>query len=285
MPVFELQADGKTFEVEAPDMETASASLHAHTGQAPGMAEGIGRAAARGVPIFGGALNKLDAATNAALSPVVDPLLPDSFVKLKGKNFSERYAHALELQEGKDKSFAEHPIADAVAEIGGGIAATGAAAATTQARRAGAGPHRQDAAADDGARRGLWRGDRLGDAGRARGKSPDGGRRRARLSARSRRRSGGSSTPKWCSRSPTRCAASAIPAGEAERRVASAINRDIQNNDRGMTLQEMTDARAAGPAGDADGRRRRDHAGAGAQLRQHLAGRPLDAQPRDRRAL
>jgi hypothetical protein len=32
MPVFELQADGKTFEVEAPDMETASASLHAHTG-------------------------------------------------------------------------------------------------------------------------------------------------------------------------------------------------------------------------------------------------------------
>ena len=71
MPVFELQADGKTFEVEAPDAQTAAASLHTHTGKAPSMAEGIGRGVARGVPIAGGLLNKLDAATNATLSPVV----------------------------------------------------------------------------------------------------------------------------------------------------------------------------------------------------------------------
>jgi hypothetical protein len=43
------------------------------------MVEGVTRAAARGVPIIGGLLNKADAATNAALAPVVDPLLPESF--------------------------------------------------------------------------------------------------------------------------------------------------------------------------------------------------------------
>ena len=45
MPTFQLQADGKTFEVDAPDMETAAASLHAHTGEVPSMVEGVARAA------------------------------------------------------------------------------------------------------------------------------------------------------------------------------------------------------------------------------------------------
>ena len=101
------------------------------SGQAPGMAEGMGRAFARGVPIIGGALNKADAAFDAALAPVIDPLLPDSLQKLPEDTFGGRYQHALDIQQGKDKSFQEeHPIADAVAEVAGGVASTGAAAQT-----------------------------------------------------------------------------------------------------------------------------------------------------------
>ena len=67
--------------------------------KSPGMAEGIGRAFAEGVPIIGGLLNKANAATNAALAPVVDPLLPDSYDKLPEGTFGERYQHALKTQE------------------------------------------------------------------------------------------------------------------------------------------------------------------------------------------
>lgn len=103
----------------------------------PGMTEGMGRGFARGVPLVGGALNKADAAFNAALAPVVDPLLPDSFQKLPEETFGGRYQHALDIQEGKDKSFAkEHPIADAVSEVAGGIASTGALAKSAMGAKA-----------------------------------------------------------------------------------------------------------------------------------------------------
>lgn len=100
------------------------------SGQAPSMVEGVGRAFARGVPIVGGLLNKADAATNAALAPVLNPLF-DEKNQLPEATFGERYAHSLRDQEGVDKAFHdEHPIVDTGAEIAGGIAATGAAAAT-----------------------------------------------------------------------------------------------------------------------------------------------------------
>src|SRR6266581_1673231 len=105
MAIFELEADGKRYQVDAPDMAAAAASLHAHTGSAPSMSEGVGRAFSRGVPFIGGFLNKADAATNAALSPMVDPMLPETFQKLKGKTFNERYQEALDIQQGKDTSF------------------------------------------------------------------------------------------------------------------------------------------------------------------------------------
>ncbi len=245
MPIFQLETDGKRYEVDAPDMQTAAASLHAHTGEAPGMAEGMGRAAARGVPILGGLLNKADAATNAALAPIVDPLLPDSFKKLKGKTFGERYQEALDIQQGKDKAFQqEHPIADAVAEIGGGVASMGAAATTKLGAQAlGLTGRTLPQMIGRGAASGT-----VIDATDAavRGENP--------LAAGGIGGVVGAVSPvagrvvnaKVVAPVSNLLRGMRDPGAEAERRVASALDRDIRNNDRGLTLQEMQGAHAEG---------------------------------------
>ena len=131
MAVFQVQtADGRRFEVRAPDQQSALASLEEHT-KSPSMTEGLGRAFATGVPILGGLVNKADAATNALLAPYLDRFLPDDYEKLPEGTFAERYHHALDFEEGKDRGFeAEHPKTAAGAEIGGGIASTLATAGT-----------------------------------------------------------------------------------------------------------------------------------------------------------
>ncbi|MDQ0558682.1 hypothetical protein QO004_000457 [Rhizobium mesoamericanum] len=88
-------------------------------------ADNAWRAVATGVPIVGGLLNRLDAATNATLAPVVDPLLADSFQKLPGDTWSERYDQALKIQKGKDEAFhEEHPYVDTGLQVTGGVAGT-----------------------------------------------------------------------------------------------------------------------------------------------------------------
>jgi hypothetical protein len=92
----------------------------------PVRANDVVRAAASGVPIVGGLINKANAATNAALAPVLNSLFDDKD-QLKEKTFAERYAHSLKDQEGQDQTFAEqHPVVDALAKGAGGIAAGGA---------------------------------------------------------------------------------------------------------------------------------------------------------------
>jgi hypothetical protein len=212
--------------------------------KAPGMAEGIGRAVARGVPIIGGLLNKADAATNAALAPALNPLFPEK-EQLKGKTFGERYKQSLDIQEGKDTSFqAEHPIADAVAEAAGGIGATGVAAGTTLGAQAlgltgrtlpqmiarGAASGAAIDAADA-----ATRGDNPLAAGAVGslvgGLAPPVGRVANAMVGQ-----------------PVAAMLRGIsnPADEAARRVAGTINRDIQAGDRGLTLQEMQTAQTAG---------------------------------------
>ena len=93
--------------------------------------ENIGRALARSVPVAGSFLDELDAATNATLAPLLDPLLPDSFEKLPEKTWQDRYNHALAIQRGKDTAFdTEHPNLSAGIQLGGGLAATIPLAAT-----------------------------------------------------------------------------------------------------------------------------------------------------------
>lgn len=82
----------------------------------------VGRSFATGVPIVGGLLNKADAATNAALAPVLNGLF-DPKDQLNEPTWSERYAHSLRDQEGTDAKFAaQHPIIDTGAKLAGGVA-------------------------------------------------------------------------------------------------------------------------------------------------------------------
>lgn len=82
------------------------------------------RSVATGVPIIGGTLNKLDAATNAALAPLLNRFFaPDQ--QLPEATFGERYAHSLKDQEADDKRFAsDHPVIDTAAQLTGGIVST-----------------------------------------------------------------------------------------------------------------------------------------------------------------
>ncbi|WP_248127288.1 hypothetical protein [Brucella pituitosa] len=99
--------------------------------QAPVMQDGslnadnTARALATGVPLAGGLLNRLNAVTNATLAPVIDPFLPDSFQKLSGDTWEDRYNQALDIQQGKDKAFQqEHPYVNTGLNVVGGVAGT-----------------------------------------------------------------------------------------------------------------------------------------------------------------
>lgn len=79
------------------------------------------RSAATGVPLVGGVLNQLNAATNATLAPVLNPLF-DEKDQLKG-DWLARRAESLRLQNAGDKAFEEaHPVIDTAAKITGGVA-------------------------------------------------------------------------------------------------------------------------------------------------------------------
>ncbi|CAH1657965.1 conserved hypothetical protein [Hyphomicrobiales bacterium] len=88
------------------------------------------RAFARGVPIIGGALDEMNAATNAALDPVVPQAVSDFFgwQRIPGNNFSERYQNELARQRGDDAAYDKaHPYASTAMQLAGGIASGGAA--------------------------------------------------------------------------------------------------------------------------------------------------------------
>jgi hypothetical protein len=242
LQTFEIKMpDGTTYEVKAKDMQTASAALDNHVTQSPSMAEGVGRAFSRGVPILGGALNKMDAATNAALAPV----LFNKEDQLSEPTFGERYQHSLRDQERKDKSFAtEHPIADAVAEVGGGIASTGAAAGTAMGARAlGLTGRTLPRMMAQGAASGAGIG---GVDAAVRGENP--------FTAGAVGGAVGGLAP-----AAGRLANAVVgqpvsnllrgirnPTEEAERRVATALDRDIRNSGPGMPAQEFVDAQRGG---------------------------------------
>lgn len=108
------------------DSNTISGVMTQHFGGGapadPVTANNVVRSAATGVPVVGGLLNKADAATNAALSYVLNPLF-DEKDQLKG-SLGERYAQSLRDQEGMDKKFEEqHPVIDEGAKLAGGAAA------------------------------------------------------------------------------------------------------------------------------------------------------------------
>lgn len=94
---------------------------------APGQmsANNVVRAAAEGVPVIGGALNKLNAATNATLAPAVEPFLSPSSddISRDGANWTERFKRSLEMQNRQSHQFEQqNPITSKTANVVGGVA-------------------------------------------------------------------------------------------------------------------------------------------------------------------
>jgi hypothetical protein len=119
--------DGSNFSFPdgTPESEITGAMSKHYGGEAaadPVTTNKVVRAAATGVPIVGGVLNQLNAATNAALAPAFNPLFPEKD-QLKGATFAERRAESLRQQNEADKKFEEaHPVIDTAAKITGGVA-------------------------------------------------------------------------------------------------------------------------------------------------------------------
>lgn len=88
-----------------------------------GGVEGAVRSLGRGALGIGSYLDELNAATNATLAPVIDPLLPDKgFEKLPGETWGERYDQALKIQRRKDDEYdTDHPVASTALKITGGV--------------------------------------------------------------------------------------------------------------------------------------------------------------------
>jgi hypothetical protein len=208
----------------------------------PSMAGGLVRSFSRGVPIVGGLLNKADAATDAALAPVMNRFFPEG-EQLKG-DFSQRYEQALKTQEGEDRAFSEqHPIASTGAEIAGGVAGLGGAAMTglgakalgltaktlpgmvAQGAASGAGIGALDTAARGGdPTDGAIYGGTAGAAG------PVVGKVAGEVVAPVARVIRGLRDP----------------LAEAGRRVAGALDRDVSSGNAGLSPREFSDAKRAG---------------------------------------
>lgn len=111
-----------------PDQQLAQP---APTVSAPVSVNGVVRSVATGMPIVGGLANRGNAAINATLAPVMNPLF-DEANRLKGATWDERYQNSLDEQNALDATFhAAHPTLDTGLQLGGGIlglAGTGATA-------------------------------------------------------------------------------------------------------------------------------------------------------------
>lgn len=94
------------------------------------------RSAASGVPVAGGLLNKLEAATNATLAPALNRFFEPKD-QLTEPNWADRYQHSLADQNNMDQAFEQqHPIVDTAAKIAGGTAAFAPIASTAIGARA-----------------------------------------------------------------------------------------------------------------------------------------------------
>ncbi|NTB01069.1 hypothetical protein [Agrobacterium tumefaciens] len=134
MGKYQVEVNGQKFEIEAPDEQALSVAIGqlqsqesvpvaAGKPERSGGIDGAVRAMGRGVLGLGSYLDELNAATNATLAPVIDPLLPDQgYEKLPGATWGERYDQALDIQRRKDAEYdADSPVLSTGLKIAGGV--------------------------------------------------------------------------------------------------------------------------------------------------------------------
>lgn len=134
MGKYQVEVNGQKFEIEAPDEKALSVAVSQLQAQGDvsaaagkpersGGIDGAVRAMGRGVLGVGSYLDELNAATNATLAPVIDPLLPDQgYEKLPGNTWGERYDQALDIQRRKDAEYdKDSPVLSTGLKIAGGV--------------------------------------------------------------------------------------------------------------------------------------------------------------------
>lgn len=124
MPTFEIDNNGKSYEVDAPDMTTAVNALKSYSApqQDNGVtADNLMRSAAQGVPILGGAVDKFAAGMDALTQPLLGR---GSSAATLGERYSQNAAQEQAKTQGFDQA---HPIASTLAGLAGGTAAVGGA--------------------------------------------------------------------------------------------------------------------------------------------------------------
>lgn len=115
---------GDDFLHDFPVADAKAATQQQNTSSQPIGLLDTARAVSTGIPVIGGLLNRADAATDAALAPLLNPLFAPQN-QLQGSTFGGRYQNALATQNGMDASFAaQHPLANAIANAGGAAAGT-----------------------------------------------------------------------------------------------------------------------------------------------------------------
>lgn len=118
-------------------MTEAVSNVH---GQALGKdvtTDNVVRSVARGVPVVGGILDQLNAATNATIAGAVNPFYKTDIPQ---ENWADRYNASLGMQRGMDAGYAQqHPYANAAGEIAGGVAGMAAVPLPAVAEGAGLG--------------------------------------------------------------------------------------------------------------------------------------------------
>lgn len=231
MPIFELQTqDGRKFQVDAPDAQTAAASLQDHSGSK--VLETVGafaRGGLEGIPIVGPAIRS----GAEKLAAGVRSYLDDTPLELEQQR-TELMSKAMAR---------EHPVAETAGEITGGIGATaGLGATATGARLLGlAGESLPGMMA-----RGAVSGGAIGGADAlVRGESPvtGGG---IGLAAGGLGPAAGRAVSTAAAPLARVIRGVADPVTEAGRRVVGAIERDITAGTEGLRGPEFTAARNAG---------------------------------------
>ncbi|MBB3772020.1 hypothetical protein FHS55_002629 [Angulomicrobium tetraedrale] len=109
MPTFEMQGpDGKTYEVEAPDMRAAASAFGAMSGPSVGdlSVRNVATAAARGVPVLGGLVDNAIAGGQALFG-------------------NGSYGENLKAEQDRNAAFdRDHPWVSGAAQLAGGVAGT-----------------------------------------------------------------------------------------------------------------------------------------------------------------